>query len=39
MAAQILKGGSSRKLREEFPEIEEFLWGESFRLMGILPKQ
>lgn len=25
-----LKGGSSRILRKEFPELEEFLWGESF---------
>lgn len=28
--AQILKGGSSRVLNKEFPELEEFLWGESF---------
>ena len=27
---QMLKGGSSRMLRKEFPELEEFLWGESF---------
>ena len=27
---QILKGVTSKKLREEFPEIEEFLWGDSF---------
>ncbi len=27
---QILKGGSSKKIREEFPELEEFLWGDSF---------
>lgn len=27
---QILKGGSSKVLREEFPELEEFLWGDSF---------
>jgi putative transposase len=26
----ILKGGSSRALRKEFPELEEFLWGDSF---------
>lgn len=26
----ILKGGSSRILRKEFPEIEEFIWGDSF---------
>ena len=25
-----LKGGSSRLLRAEFPELEEFLWGKSF---------
>ena len=29
-AAQYLKGGSSRVLRQEFPELEEFLWGDSF---------
>jgi putative transposase len=27
---QIFKGGTSRILRKEFPELEEFLWGESF---------
>ena len=27
---QIFKGGTSRKLRKEFPELEEFLWGDSF---------
>lgn len=27
---QILKGGSSRKIRDEYPELEEFLWGDSF---------
>ena len=27
---QIFKGGTSRVLRKEFPEMEEFLWGESF---------
>ena len=26
---QILKGGSSKVIREEFPELEEFLWGDS----------
>jgi len=25
-AAQFLKGGSSRILRKEFPELEAFLW-------------
>jgi putative transposase len=29
-AVQMLKGGSSKKIREEFPELEEFLWGDSF---------
>jgi putative transposase len=27
---QILKGGTSRVIRKEFPELEEFLWGNSF---------
>ena len=27
---QILKGGSSKRIREEFPELKEFLWGDSF---------
>jgi putative transposase len=26
----ILQGGTSKKLREEFPALEEFLWGDSF---------
>ena len=26
---QLLKGGTSRVLRQEFPELEEFLWGDS----------
>jgi len=26
----LLKGGSSRVIRTEYPEIEEFLWGDSF---------
>jgi putative transposase len=29
-AVQLLKGGSSRVIRQEFPELEEFLWGDSF---------
>lgn len=29
-AVQLLKGGSSKKIRKEFPELEEFLWGDSF---------
>ncbi|MDI7259145.1 MAG: IS200/IS605 family transposase [Thermodesulfobacteriota bacterium] len=28
--AQRLKGGTSRVIRKEFPELEEFLWGDSF---------
>ena len=27
---QKLKGGTSYLLRKEFPELEEFIWGESF---------
>ncbi len=27
---QKLKGGTSKIIREEFPELEEFLWGDSF---------
>ncbi len=26
---QRLKGGTSRMIRKEFPELQEFLWGES----------
>ena len=29
-AVQLFKGGSSKKIREEYPELEEFLWGNSF---------
>ena len=29
-AMQSLKGGTARVLRAEFPDLEEFLWGESF---------
>lgn len=29
-----LKGGTSRVLRSEYPEHDEFLWGESFRSDG-----
>jgi putative transposase len=25
-----IKGGTSRMIRKEFPELEEFLWGDSF---------
>ena len=27
---KLLKGGSSRVIRLEYPELEEFLWGNSF---------
>ena len=27
---QVLKGGSGKQLRREFPGLEEFLWGDSF---------
>ncbi len=27
---QLLKGGTSRVIRKEYPELEEFLWGDSF---------
>ncbi len=27
---QYFKGGSSRAIRQEYPELEEFLWGDSF---------
>jgi REP-associated tyrosine transposase len=30
VVVQRLKGGSSRVLRAEYPQLEEFLWGESF---------
>jgi len=29
-AVQRLKGGTSRVIRKEYPELEEFLWGDSF---------
>ena len=28
-AIQYLKGGSSKVIRKEFPELQEFLWGDS----------
>ena len=33
-AVQRFKGGSSRVIREEFPELKEFLWGKSFWAEG-----
>ena len=35
-AVQLFKGGSSKKIREEFPELEEFLWGDSLWSDGYL---
>ena len=32
--AQRLKGGTSRVIRKEYPELEEFLWGDSFWAAG-----
>ena len=29
-AIQYLKGGSSKVIRKEFPQLKEFLWGDSF---------
>jgi putative transposase len=29
-AVQMFKGGSSKVVRAEYPELEEFLWGDSF---------
>ena len=29
-AVQFFKGGSSKIIRDEFPELREFLWGDSF---------
>ncbi len=31
---KILKGGTSRVLRAEFPDLSEFLWGSSFWAVG-----
>ena len=31
---KILKGGSSRKIREEFPGLRVFLWGDNFWATG-----
>ena len=33
-AAQRFKGGSSKVIRSEFPELKEFLWGKSFWAEG-----
>lgn len=31
---QFFKGGSSKIIREEFPELQEFLWGDNFWAEG-----
>jgi REP-associated tyrosine transposase len=33
-AVQSFKGGSSKVIREEFPELREFLWGKNFWASG-----
>lgn len=33
-AVKTLKSGTSRRIREEFPELEEFLWGENLWAVG-----
>jgi len=33
-AMQVMKGGTSKKIREEFPELEEFLWGDNLWAEG-----
>ena len=33
-AVQRLKGGSSKAIRSEFPELREFLWGKNFWAEG-----
>ena len=33
-AVQRLKGGSSKVIRSEFPDLKEFLWGKSFWAEG-----
>ena len=33
-AVQIMKGGISKRIRSEFPELEEFLWGKSLWATG-----
>ena len=35
---QLLKGGTARRIREEFPELEEFLWGDSLWNDGYFAK-
>lgn len=35
---QLFKGSSSRVIREEFPDLKEFLWGKSFWADGYFAK-
>lgn len=35
---RLFKGSSSKKIREEFPELQEFLWGTSFWADGYFAK-
>ena len=37
-AVQIFKEGTSRVLRKEFPDMTEFLWGDSSWADGYLPR-
>ncbi|MGB4967734.1 MAG: IS200/IS605 family transposase [Candidatus Saccharimonadales bacterium] len=33
-AVKTMKGGTSRVIRQEFPELEEFIWGASLWAVG-----
>src|SRR6266571_487232 len=33
-AVKLMKGGTSHQIRQEFPELEEFLWGERMWAVG-----
>jgi putative transposase len=33
-AVKTMKGGTSRVIRQEFPELEEFIWGTSLWAVG-----
>jgi len=33
-AVKTMKGGTSKKIKEEFPELEELLWTDSFWAIG-----
>jgi len=37
-AVQRFKGGSSKVIRDEFPELKEFLWGKNFWAEGYFAK-